>query len=122
MSTEPRTAMVDLLVVKALEVDEPDWCAGHSADVAEFKPDVTHYGPPETLDFQGETLWTVMLAQSPFASDADARTIGVYVESGSLATSLDPAGLDALAAALVEHAAVLRHRARVLGSMLGGGQ
>ncbi|MGW3936462.1 DUF6907 domain-containing protein [Streptomyces phaeochromogenes] len=122
MSTDPRTAMVELLVVKPLEIDEPEWCAGHDDGRANFKPDVTHLGPEQTLNFRDETLWTLQVAQSPFASDADARTIGMYVEQGDYAHTLDPAGLDELAATLVEQACVLRARARELSALLGGGQ
>ncbi|MEU3441785.1 hypothetical protein ABZ755_15435 [Streptomyces griseoincarnatus] len=49
MSTQPRTATVPVLVVKALEVDEPDWCTDPHTR-AQFKPDITHNGPTSTTD------------------------------------------------------------------------
>ncbi|MGW6008649.1 DUF6907 domain-containing protein [Streptomyces sp. NPDC055210] len=123
MSTDPRTAMVNVLVTKALAVDEPDWCAGHRDDRANFKVDITHNGPEQLLDFQGEILWTVQLTHAPFATNPDTRALGVYVEQGGYARTLDPAGLDELADALVEQAAALRTRARELADLLtGGGQ
>lgn len=122
MNAEPRTATINLLVTKQLEIDEPAWCAGHRGDRANFKVDITHKGPEQTLTFHGETLWTLFLAQAPFASDADARSIGAYVEQGSYAATLDPSGLDELADALVEQAAELRSQARHLASLRGGGQ
>lgn len=120
--TEPRTVHVNVLVTKSLSVDEPLWCAGHSDDHANFKSDITHYGPEHLLSFRDETLWTLQLVQSPFASDEDARRVGVYVEQGGYARTLGPCGLDELADALVEQAAELRSHALHLASLRGGGQ
>lgn len=57
--TEPRTAHVNVLVTKSLPIDEPQWCTGHRDDRANFKSEITHSGPEETLTFRGETLWTL---------------------------------------------------------------
>lgn len=122
MNAEPRTVTVPLLVVKTLEIDEPAWCAGHSDERANFKDDISHSGPEQTLTFRGETLWTLQVVQSPFSASAGARRIGLYVEQGGYARTLDPCGLEALADTLVEQAAELRARALHLASLRGGGQ
>ncbi|MFJ4785491.1 DUF6907 domain-containing protein [Streptomyces sp. NPDC088794] len=49
MSTEPRTATVNVWVTKPLEIDEPDWCAGHDTDRAGYKVDVSHAGPEHVI-------------------------------------------------------------------------
>ncbi|MEV2228408.1 hypothetical protein AB0H69_07485 [Streptomyces phaeochromogenes] len=120
--TEPRT--VTLLTLDAGEVTlpEPSWCAGHENHAPVHRVDLTHYGHEQHLNFDGETLWTVLLGQSPFATIPRYRALGLYIEQGGLAATLDPAALDQLAAALVEHAVILRTRARELSVLLGGGQ
>ncbi|MDX2703964.1 hypothetical protein PV350_13990 [Streptomyces sp. PA03-6a] len=96
---------------------EPAWCAGHPQPRPEYEADLTHYGPEQPLAFGDEQLYTVVLAQNPRALIAP-RVTRVYVEQTSWAANLDPAGLDDLAAAMVEHAAILRSWARVLASVL----
>jgi hypothetical protein len=121
VSTEPRTANVNLLVTKSLEIDEPDWCTGHD-DQAQFKADITHYGPEHVIAADGFPLFRAMLAQSPFAELAPS-TVGLYVEQLDLTGSYTPDEVEELADALVEAAARLRTLSRELAHILeGGGQ
>lgn len=119
--TEPRVH-VNVLVTKSLAIGEPQWCTGHRSDRAHFKDDISHSGPEQTLTFRGETLWTLQIVQSPFSASAGDRRIGLYVEQGGYARTLDPRGLDELADALVEQAAELRSRALHLASLRDGGE
>ncbi|MGW0495024.1 DUF6907 domain-containing protein [Streptomyces sp. NPDC003007] len=120
MSTEPRTVQVNLLVTKSLEIDEPDWCTGSHGDGAQFKPDVTHYGPEHVIAADGFPLFRAMLAQAPFAELAPS-TVGLYVEQLDLTGSYTPDEVEELADALVEAAARLRTLARELAHILAGG-
>ncbi|MFJ3811543.1 DUF6907 domain-containing protein [Streptomyces sp. NPDC090073] len=120
MSTEPRTAVVSLLVSKALEIDEPDWCTGHRTDEAQFKPDITHYGPEHAIEINGVRVLQAMLAQSPFAQRAP-RDLTLYVEEGSFTGSYSPAEVEQLADALEQAAAELRVLGHGLADLIAGG-
>ncbi|MFE7446836.1 DUF6907 domain-containing protein [Streptomyces chartreusis] len=102
MSTEPHTVRVNVLRTYRLEVPEPTWCVGHD-DIAQFRRDITHYGPEHRLTFNGDELFKLMLAQSPLARNG-SRDVEAYVEETGYTGSLDAAGLYDLAAAL-DHAA-----------------
>ncbi|MEU5112044.1 hypothetical protein AB0G64_11125 [Streptomyces longwoodensis] len=115
MSTEPRTVNVRILVVRELEVPEPEWCVDPH-DGAHFLTDVTHYGPAQRLEFRGEPLWTAMLAQAPYSADPQ---VGVYVEQSRFTGTLDAAGLRELADAQQAHADYLR---RLADEIPGGEQ
>ncbi|GHF57914.1 DUF6907 domain-containing protein [Streptomyces griseosporeus] len=114
MSTEPRAATVPVLVVKSMEIEEPDWCVDPH-EHAQFRPDITHYGPEQHLTFRGEPLWTVMLAQAPYSSSPQ---VGVYIEQGRYTGTLDAAGLRELADAQQAHADYLRR----LADQIPGGE
>lgn len=118
--TEPRAVTLATLDHGEVTLVCPAWCVGHAAHVPVRLVDLAHLGHEDTLSFRGETLWTLMLGQHPYASHPEQRVTGLYVEQGAYAHTDDPACLDALAAAMVEHAAVLRARARELGMLLGG--
>ncbi|MEU9065470.1 hypothetical protein AB0D60_01050 [Streptomyces sp. NPDC048306] len=66
----PRQATVSVLVVKGLQVDEPDWCAGHSDGRAQFKPDITHNGPETSATFHtpdgAYTYLRAWITQAPY--------------------------------------------------------
>ncbi|MGW1617750.1 DUF6907 domain-containing protein [Streptomyces sp. NPDC002172] len=128
MSTEPRTVQISILTVRTLEIDEPDWCAGHPAvhsdeARAHFKPDVTHYGPEHVIEApNGEALFKVMLAQSPY-SELASTTVELYVEVGDFTGGCDQEDIEELADALVDGAARLRALGRQLAGILErGGQ
>lgn len=105
MSTNPRTATVNVLTTKSLEIDEPDWCLGHSDEHAQFKPDVLHCGPDVALVFRGHDIAEASLVQSPFAEHS-SREAGVSVSLTG--QTLDPAGLHELADSLGDYADRLR--------------
>ncbi|MER6431572.1 hypothetical protein ABT272_28155 [Streptomyces sp900105245] len=120
MSAELRTAIINLLVTKALEIDEPDWCAGHRTNAAQFKPDITHYGPEHIVEINGFPVLQAMLAQSPYAERAP-RDLTLYVEQGDFTGSYSPAEVEQLADALVQAGQQLRLLGRDLAHLLAGG-
>lgn len=116
----PRTAAVNVLVTKALEIDEPDWCTGHRTDQAQFKPDLTHYGPEHAIEVNGFPILQAMLAQSPYSEHASSDTV-LYVEEGQFTGSYTPAEINQLADALAQAAEQLRALGRALAEILAGG-
>lgn len=120
MSTEPRTATVNLLVTKPLEIDEPDWCAGHRDERAQFKPDITHFGPEQAVEFNGFEILRAMLAQSPY-SERSSTAVALYVEASDFTGSYPPDGIEQLADALGQAAARLRVLGRDLTDVIAGG-
>ncbi|MGW2896820.1 DUF6907 domain-containing protein [Streptomyces sp. NPDC001212] len=120
MSTEPRTATVEVLVVKALEVDEPEWCVGHGEDEAHFKADVLHCGPDITLSHDGREVSVASLVQAPYSQESSTLP---GVSLSLLGQTLDPAGVREFADALTAHAQQLRDLADELAALLArGGQ
>lgn len=120
MSTEPRTAVVNVFVHKPLEIEEPDWCAGHSDDRAGYKVDVSHDGPEHVIAPGGRELFRAFLTQAPF-STVD-RTIGLYVEVGDITGTHTPAEVTQLADDLNTAAEQLRELGRELAALLAGGE
>ncbi|GKQ37171.1 hypothetical protein ALMP_37100 [Streptomyces sp. A012304] len=91
---------------------EPGWCAGHTDHRTDSQRiDLDHKGHEHRLTHDGELLWTAFLAQAPYASSPQARALGVYVEQGSYAHTLDATGLYDLAASFDAHADRLRELA-----------
>lgn len=120
MSTQPRIAIVNLLVTKPLEIDEPDWCTGHRTDSAQFKPDITHNGPEHPIEINGFPILLAMLSQAPYTECASSA-LCLYVEQGDFTGSYNPDEVEQLADALVETAAQLRVLGRSLADLLDGG-
>ncbi|MBN0043101.1 hypothetical protein JS756_03020 [Streptomyces actuosus] len=116
----PRTATVSVLVAKALEIDEPDWCAGHHDDRAQYKVDITHYGPEHNVAAHDYGLFKAMLAQSPYAERA-SRDVALYIEQQDITGSYTPDEAEQLADALVACADQLRALGRELAAILAGG-
>ena len=119
MSTEPRTAIVSVFVHKPLEIDEPDWCAGHTTDRAEYKVDISHDGPEHVIAPGGREMFRAFLTQAPF-SNVD-RSIGLYVEGADLTGTCTPDDVEQLAADLEAAATELRALGRTLAEVLAGG-
>lgn len=119
MSTEPRTAVVNVFVTKPMQIDEPDWCAGHPDDRAQYKVDITHYGPEHVIEANGIQTLRVILASSPFSEHQPGPVL--YVENGDLTGSYTPDEVEQLADALVESADQLRALGRQLAAILAGG-
>ncbi|MFJ8349753.1 DUF6907 domain-containing protein [Streptomyces sp. NPDC094153] len=116
----PRTTVVEVLVVKALQVDEPEWCMGHGEDGAHFKADILHRGPDVTLTYDGREVSVASLVQAPYSQQSSTLP-GIAVSL--LAQTLDPAGARAFADALTAHAQQLHDLADELAVLLArGGQ
>lgn len=101
-------------------IPEPAWCLGEQVPDGDWI-DITHSRPEEKLEFRDEPLWTLELVTDPTVPDPGRRLPRLHVEQTGFARTLDPAGLDALADALVEHAAVLRARAQEVAALVAKG-
>lgn len=119
MSTEPRTATVNVFVTKPLTIDEPDWCAGHPDDQAQYKVDITHNGPEHVIEANGFQTLRAIIASSPFSQHQPKPVL--YVEDGDLTGSYTPDEVEQLADALVQTAEQLRALGRQLAEVLDGG-
>lgn len=120
MSAEPRTVTLPTEDHGDVTLPEPAWCAGHLNPQPEYQADLTHYGPERRLTFNGEPLYVLMLAQTPYAERA-SRTVCAYVEQTGYTGSLDAAGLYDLAAALDAAADQLRAFADQLPAVVAEG-
>ncbi|MFJ8081985.1 DUF6907 domain-containing protein [Streptomyces sp. NPDC096205] len=120
MSHEPRTAQVNLLVTKSLEIDEPDWCVGHHDDHAQFKVDISHDGPEHVIAPSGYPLFRASLTQAPY-SNVD-RSLGLYVEAADYTGTHSPDEIEQLADDLVAAAERLRELGRELADILARGE
>lgn len=122
MSTEPRTVTLPTLDAGDVTLAEPSWCVGHADHRPDsYRVDLDHKGPEHLLRFQGEVLWTALLGQAPCATVPEHRGLGLFVEQGAYAHTLDPVGLYDLAATFEAHADRLRELADRLGALLSGG-
>ncbi|MGW0774565.1 DUF6907 domain-containing protein [Streptomyces sp. NPDC002835] len=110
------TVTVPTLDHGLVQLTEPAWCLGHDQEPA-LRGDILHTGPEHTAVFRGRQLAVAALAQSPFAP---VPTVAVSVQCGGFTQALEPAGLDELAAVLVDYAATLRHLARQLATITAG--
>jgi hypothetical protein len=119
VSTDPRTAVVNVFVTKPLEINEPDWCGGHPDTHAQYKTDITHYGPEHTIEANGITTLKAMISSSPFSQHAPEPVL--YIEEGDLTGSYSPAEVEELADALVQSAEQLRALGRELAEILDRG-
>jgi hypothetical protein len=119
MSTEPRTVTVNVFVHKPLEIDEPDWCAGHTDTRAGYKVDITHAGPEHVIAPGGREMFRAFLTQAPFATTD--RTVGLYVDVADLTGTHTPAEVEQLADDLNTAATRLRELGRELAVILAGG-
>lgn len=118
MSIEPRTAIVNVFVTKPLEIDEPEWCAGHPDDRAGYKVDISHDGPEHVIAPSGDVMFKAFISQAPFASTD--RSIGLYVEADMEPRTCTPDDVNQLADDLIEAAAQLRVLGRQLAEILAG--
>lgn len=120
MSTDPRTAVVQVFVHKPLEIDEPDWCAGHTDEPAQYKVDISHDGPEHVIAPGGREMFRACLTQAPF-SNVD-RTVGLYVAVADLTGTHTPDEVEQLADDLTTAADQLRALGRELARVLAGGE
>jgi hypothetical protein len=122
MTTGPRTVTLPTLDHGDVTVPEPTWCTGHADHRPVDRVDLNHSGTEAQLAHQGNTLWTALLSQYPYATDPADRHTGLYVAQGGFALTLDPAGLSSLATALDAHADSLRRLAVELAALREGDQ
>nr|WP_223188605.1 hypothetical protein [Streptomyces sp. TRM68416] len=102
-----------------MEIDEPDWCTGHTSTRAGYKVDISHNGPEHVIAPDGREVFRASLTQAPFSSID--RTIGLYVESTIEPLTYTPDEVEQLATDLVEAADQLRALGRELARILAGG-
>ncbi|MFJ8951847.1 DUF6907 domain-containing protein [Streptomyces sp. NPDC102381] len=118
-----RTVTLPTLDHGEITLPEPSWCAGHAHhDPNTRYADVTHAGPESELQFRHAVLLAASICAQPNATNPSLGLGGAMpgISVFPLGESLDPAGADALAAALVEYAVELRKLARQLSAALGG--
>ncbi|MEV6174898.1 hypothetical protein AB0L99_42670 [Streptomyces sp. NPDC051954] len=125
MSTEPRTVTVNVLVTKALEIDEPDWCVDPHTG-ANFRPDIAHNGPEIAASFETR-IGTVdylraWISHAPYAALAPEPLPVIAVEVDAEAVSLDPDGVRAFTATTRAHLDALDRLADEADRIRGGGQ
>ncbi|WP_236243148.1 hypothetical protein [Streptomyces sp. CC228A] len=113
--TARRTVTVRTIDHGPVTLTCPAWCTGHTGHPAGYRADLSHTGPEHVLVHEGEPLHVAQLVRFPYG--ARPNTTGLYVEQSGFAQTLTPVGVDGLAAALVAHAARLRHLARELSAL-----
>ncbi|MGQ4358885.1 DUF6907 domain-containing protein [Streptomyces sp. SAS_272] len=110
MSTEPRTVQVNVFVTKSLEIDEPDWCAGHD-DRAQYKTDITHNGPEVSASVEIRRglsdFLTAWISQAPYSELAPEPLPLLAIEVGGDIINLDPNGVHEFTATVRAHCDVL---------------
>ncbi|MFE9481476.1 DUF6907 domain-containing protein [Streptomyces spororaveus] len=116
--TGPRTVTVPTLDHGPVTIPEPAWCLGHHAQ-PEVLVDVHHTGTPHVVDYGGGTALRAELVAFPYGETPVPAS--VHVELLVPDVTLDPPGLEGLAAVLVEQAAELRRLALRLAVLRAGG-
>lgn len=122
----PRQAIVSVLVVNDLEIDEPDWCAGHSDGRAQFKPDITHNGPETAVTFHtpdgAYTYLRAWITQAPYGEIRPEPLPLLAVEIENDVASMSPAAVRAFTATTRERLAELDALADELARLRGEDQ
>lgn len=117
MST-PRTVVISTSDHGPVAVPEPAWCLGdHGPQQGGHLVDIGHEGPTIAAELRGHQLLAACLVSDPYATRPEHRRTRQMIDLGDELVRLGPAGLDQLAAVLVEHAATLRHLARELSAL-----
>jgi hypothetical protein len=118
-----RTVTLPTLDHGEITLPEPSWCIGHE-DVPQYRTDIAHEGREQALCLPTQdgpaVLLTAAMEQRPYTATALGTSPFVNVGFGGDWHPTGPAGLDAMANALVDQAAVLRTLARQLAAALGG--
>ncbi|MFD9519329.1 DUF6907 domain-containing protein [Streptomyces sp. NPDC059979] len=117
--TGARSVTVHTLDHGPVTIPEPVWCAGHPDLPAEYRDDVHHTGPAHVVDYDGQALLTAELVAFPFGRHPVPPSL--YVEITVPGVTLDPPGLEGLAAVLTEAAAELQRLALRLAVLRAGG-
>lgn len=108
-----------------ITIPEPSWCTGHTGPTP-YRVDISHTGPWTALEIPTPAGPMVVMEAAietrPFTeTDKHGPHLWVSVDGGAEGQPMLPGDVDRLAAALVENAAVLRHLARQLATLLAGG-
>ncbi|WP_371588258.1 DUF6907 domain-containing protein [Streptomyces virginiae] len=117
--TGARTVTVPTLDHGPITIPEPAWCTGHPDEPAEYRDDVHHTGPEHLVDHDARAVLAAELVEYPFGQHPVPPSI--YVELLVPSVTLNPPGLEGLAAVLVEQAAELRRLALRLAVLRAGG-
>lgn len=117
--TGERTVTVPTLDHGPVTVPEPIWCTGHNDQLVEYRDDIHHTGPEHVIDYDAQALLSAELVEFPFGRRPVPPS--VHVEILVSALTLDPPGLEGLAAVLTEQATELRRLALRLAVLRAGG-
>ncbi|MCY0926908.1 hypothetical protein OTB20_11975 [Streptomyces sp. H27-H1] len=115
--TGARTVTVPTLDHGDVTLPEPAWCAGHREGPAEYRADLHHAAPVPVPD--GLVDIDAELVEYPYGTTPVPAS--VYVELTAPGLTLDPDGLRAFAAGLVQRAALLVEFADRLAVLRAGG-
>ncbi|MFH8805498.1 DUF6907 domain-containing protein [Streptomyces sp. NPDC017936] len=125
MSTEPRFVNVPVLVIKSLEIDEPDWCIDPHTS-AQFRPDITHNGPEVSAHIETrrgpEPFLTAWISHAPFSELAPEPLPVLAVDAGGDILNFDPDSVRDFTATVRAHLDVLDQLATELERVRGGGR
>ncbi|CAM5530816.1 hypothetical protein SALBM135S_00869 [Streptomyces alboniger] len=124
MNAEPHTVTVPVLVVKALEVDEPDWCTDPHAS-PQFKPGIVHTGAECAARFDtGDDVIRYLqawLTTAPYGADPQPLPL-VAVDLGADIATFAPDRLREFTAITRLHLDHLDALADEAERLRGGGQ
>ncbi|MET9516406.1 hypothetical protein [Streptomyces sp. NPDC002994] len=120
--TAPRTVTVQTSDHGPVTIPCPLWCTGLYHQEGGARVDITHTGPETELTLPTSVgpvrHMATVLEQRPFTKGPTGRGVFVDVEIDGQHHPTGPHGLDAMADALVENAAILRAAARRLTTLL----
>ncbi|MGW2226815.1 DUF6907 domain-containing protein [Streptomyces formicae] len=124
MSLEPRTVTVPVLVVKAFETDEPDWCVDpHTSP--QFKPDIVHNGAEHTarVETGDDTIRYLQawLTTAPYGAAPQPLPL-IAVDLGADIATFDPDRLRDFTASTRLHLDLLDALADEAEHLRGGGE
>ncbi|MCY0962785.1 DUF6907 domain-containing protein [Streptomyces sp. H27-H5] len=103
----------------AVTVPEPSWCAGHAAEPLDYRADIHHAAPEHIVEYDMQALLSAELVEYPFGQHPVPPS--VHIEITIPGATMDPRGLEALAAVLTKQAAELRRLALRLAVLRAGG-
>lgn len=115
----PRTVTVHTLDHGSITIAEPAWCLGHPDVPAGYRADVHHSGPEHLVGQDRRAVLAAELVEFPFGRHPVPPSL--HVELLFPALTMDPPGLEGLAAVLEERAVELRRLALRLAVLRAGG-
>ena len=123
--TEPRIVTLPTIDHGTVPLVCPDWCSGHETE-PQYRSDLFHESREQQLDLPvhggSAALLAVCFEQRPFTEGwiGTRPFVNVGFDGDYYPVRVD--GLEAMADALEQHAAILREYAHQLAILLGGGQ